>query len=139
MPNKDPIKYNEYMKKYVLERHRKRMAQAIALLGGKCARCGSIQDLDIDHIDPATKAFSISKKAAGVSEEKFQAELRKCQLLCRACHNDKSIRERGQLPRGERHGTLTKANTCKCDLCRAAKAAHNKAYKAKRKLQAQTP
>ena len=28
-------------------------------LGGKCARCGSIENLQVDHVDPRTKKFEV--------------------------------------------------------------------------------
>jgi 5-methylcytosine-specific restriction endonuclease McrA len=128
MPLKDKTLRNEYMRKYVAERQRRRMAEAFELLGGECAICGSTSDLEVDHKDPTTKTFNIAEKAAGVSEVKLQAELLKCQLLCNACHTRKSILERGQLPREGRHGTLTMYRFCKCDECKAAKSTYTKSH-----------
>ena len=116
------------MREYVLARHHRRMAAAMIALGGKCVRCASTERLEFSHIDPATKSFVIAQKAAGVSEEKLQAELRKCQLLCHDCNTEKAILDRGQLPRGERHGTLTMYKYCKCELCRRGKALWSQDY-----------
>jgi hypothetical protein len=120
--------YNEYMKNYVAERQHRRMTEAIVLLGGKCVVCGSIDNLEIDHIDPTTKTFTIAKRAAGASEVVFQAELLKCQILCDVCHIEKTILERGQLPARGRHGTISTYRYCKCDECRAAKSAYTKSH-----------
>jgi hypothetical protein len=37
-----------------------RRKRLIEMLGGKCARCGSAESLEFDHIDPSTKKFTIS-------------------------------------------------------------------------------
>ena len=59
-------------------------------LGNVCVRCGSAENLEIDHIDASTKAFYISKLWS-VSKAKFEAEVAKCQILCNSCHYQKSI------------------------------------------------
>lgn len=61
------------MRKYMLARYHKRRAEAIRKLGGKCVKCGSEENLEIDHIDPTTKSFEISK-LWNVSKEVFDAE-----------------------------------------------------------------
>jgi 5-methylcytosine-specific restriction endonuclease McrA len=75
----------------------RRREQGIALLGGKCAKCGSTDRLEFDHIDPATKSFALSSHAA--TDAEFFEELKKCQLLCYKHHREKSGLER----RGEQH------------------------------------
>jgi 5-methylcytosine-specific restriction endonuclease McrA len=81
------------MREYMARRYDRRKAAAIDQLGGKCVRCGTKDDLDFDHMDPATKSFTIARRLAGVSEAKLQAELAKCQLLCGPCHLEKSRSE----------------------------------------------
>lgn len=80
---------NEYMRKYMLKRYYERRDWAIKHLGGKCAKCGAEENLEIDHIDPATKTFSVSKMW-NVAWEVFVEEINKCQLLCHECHVEKS-------------------------------------------------
>ena len=130
----DPDAYNEYMRDYMAERYRARMAFAHERLGGKCAKCGSTDDLQLDHVDPSTKEFTIAKKAAGVSEERFLRELAKCQLLCKTCHNLKSIAETGKQPVGERHGTISMAThrRCRCEPCLEVRRKYNREGRAKR-------
>lgn len=84
--------YNAYMRKYMLDRYHRRISEAIIELGAACAHCGSeeISELEFDHIDPSTKSFTIGTKAGSVSEDKLQAELKKCQLLCKTCHDIKT-------------------------------------------------
>jgi len=76
------------------------------LLGGKCVRCGSTDDLQVDHIEPSTKDLSLRAKHSATfwswSWERVLAELAKCQLLCRPCHQAKSA---GEVPRGVKVAT----------------------------------
>lgn len=85
--------YNEYMREYMAQRYQTRLEWALALLGGKCVRCASTDQLQFDHIDPATKSFTICDKLAGVAKAKLVVELAKCQLLCFECHKQKTAIE----------------------------------------------
>jgi 5-methylcytosine-specific restriction endonuclease McrA len=91
----------EHMRVYVLDRYHRRRAQAIEALGGVCARCGFDDTLEFDHIDPSTKEFRLARGLAGYSETRIQAELAKCQLLCKECHYQKSREDRQCLREGK--------------------------------------
>lgn len=54
----------------------------------RCVKCGSTENLEWDHIDPATKVFNIADSYLR-STEAIEAELKKCQRLCQSCHIDK--------------------------------------------------
>lgn len=97
----------------MLDRYYRRKAEAIEVLGGKCVRCGSVEDLEFDHIDPSTKISTIGKLASTASEEKLWTEVAKCQLLCKACHKEKSKQEDGQR-RPITHGKYHAAYRYKC-------------------------
>lgn len=56
-------------------------------LKGPCRVCGSTNQLEFDHIDPSTK---VTHRLWGYSEAKIAAELSKCQVLCRPCHQEKT-------------------------------------------------
>lgn len=63
-------------------------AKAIALLGGKCTKCGyskSKRALHFHHLDPAQKDIKISE-ANNPSWERLEQELKKCILVCANCH-----------------------------------------------------
>lgn len=86
-------------KKYLLPKYHARMAAMRELLGGECVMCGSVERLEIDHIDPSTKSFSLAK-GWGKPWAVILEELAKCQLLCYECHKhvktppENSIREK---------------------------------------------
>jgi 5-methylcytosine-specific restriction endonuclease McrA len=56
----------------------------------KCVICGSTKDLQLDHINPETKEHH---NIWSWSEERRNEELKKCQVLCKKCHRDKSNQE----------------------------------------------
>lgn len=87
MPYKN---YNPKMNEYMKARYARRRADAVELLGGECASCGSIDNLEFDHIDPEQKSFPIGKAFSGWKWSRIVAELDKCQLLCHDCHQVKS-------------------------------------------------
>ena len=63
--------------------------QIIKERGGKCERCGydkSIYALCFHHRNPQTKLFELSMNSGSASWEKYQAEAKKCDLLCLNCH-----------------------------------------------------
>lgn len=104
----------------MLKRYHERMLEAKEKLGGKCCRCGSLNKLEIDHIDKTTKSFTLGGFWS-CSKEKFLFELGKCQLLCQQCHEKKTLSESGKKSAKNTHGTLSSYRYCKCSLCKQAK------------------
>jgi 5-methylcytosine-specific restriction endonuclease McrA len=107
-----------------------RRAKFIALLGGKCVRCGSRKNLEFDHLDPATKAFTLGK-VLEIAEEKLLDELKKCVLLCHKCHVKKT-RENWEFGQAEsKHGTTWryKKYECRCEKCKEAMSEYMKNYR----------
>ena len=127
----------EHMREYMRKRRQERRIRLIAHMGGKCAVCGSIEGLEFNHKDRRTKAFgSMSGCWLDTSWEKVLAEAAKCELLCEEHHKEFT---RGQYRRGEiktwnslllgemKHGTSRMYFAkCRCEPCRAARAAHRK-------------
>jgi hypothetical protein len=67
-------KYRDYLNKYKMERG--------------CEQCGYNEHfaaLELDHIDPSTKLFDLSR-GRDHPWDKFVAELEKCRVLCSNCH-----------------------------------------------------
>jgi hypothetical protein len=114
------------MATYMRDRRARRRAAMIALLGGKCVRCGTTDRLEIDHIDPATKLFALSGYDGPWA--KVLTELRKCQLLCYGEHKEKSDSEESV----EHGGGITGRKNCRCNLCAPLKNAYRNQPKYRR-------
>lgn len=95
----------------------KKKNEAIQKLGGKCVKCGEEENLEFDHIDPATKKFSITN----LIRQNITGELAKCQLLCKKCHQDKT----GRTSHGKRR---MYNNGCRCDKCSEANRVYSREY-----------
>jgi len=111
--------YNKYMRDYMKERYHRLRAEAVRILGEKCAVCGSTENLEIDHINRADKKIDLGKLTS-VSRERFLNELQVCQLLCEAHHLEKTRRESSV----EHGGGKTGKRNCYCDLCAPLKRAY---------------
>jgi 5-methylcytosine-specific restriction endonuclease McrA len=81
-------KKREYQRNWLAARRQK----AIEYLGGECYECGSVDNLEFDHIDPSLKRKDIKSLLSG-KWEKLKIELDKCQLLCKDCHKQKNFDE----------------------------------------------
>lgn len=123
--------WKEYHRKYNIERYHRRRAEFIATLGGKCAKCGSVENLEIDHIDRSTKLMDVGKMLS-FSLQTSLDELKKCQALCSKCHLEKTISE-SSVPHG---GGLTGKRNCYCELCAPLKRAYMRQFKRKKKIAA---
>lgn len=113
--------FNEYQNR----RYHERRALMISILGGMCAKCGSTDELEMDHVDPKSKVYSFTQIVLR-SLKVFLDEVAKCQLLCGKCHTSKTVFDAGNKP--AEHGTLSMYRYCKCEPCRAAKSAYSREY-----------
>ena len=88
--------YNERNKEKIREerreQHKEKRAICLEYLGGKCVKCGTIHNLQFDHIDRTTKKYEISTKLS-YNFDTLKEELDKCQLLCAPCHLEKTAKE----------------------------------------------
>jgi hypothetical protein len=115
----NPQEYkNEWLKALLRRRRDEWLAE-----NGPCRWCGSWADLEVDHIDPATKCYSVSR-LWGWSADRRNTELMKCQPLCVACHAIKTKKERQEAARERtsraEHGTrrMYDKGKCRCDACK---------------------
>lgn len=124
--SKDKEKYNAYMKSYMLKRYKKKRNEAVISLGGRCIKCGSIENLEFDHLNPKSKSFTIAN-ILYKSNEVLQEELKKCQLLCHDCHKEKNKVDNGEA----KHGSLTMYThyRCRCKECKIVWSIWQKEYK----------
>lgn len=86
-------------------------------LGGHCVICGSTETLEVDHINWAEKHPSIKGKGFPYSWAwtRIEKELEHCQLLCKACHEEKTFQEKGAYTHGTR--SMYKRHQCRCNKC----------------------
>lgn len=108
-----------------LRQYYRRKAYGIELLGGKCVWCGSQENLEFDHIVKVDKSFSIGKCYSKRFED-FDAELRKCQLLCHSCHKKKNETDNGKAEHGKL--SMYRHHGCRCEFCSSANRSYMKAY-----------
>lgn len=124
MPILDPVKRKAYNRAWMAAR------RAAFFLGRSCVLCGATERLELDHIDPKCKT---TNAIWSWSQERREAELTKCQVLCRSCHRLKTNRENSlRYSKPIQHGTARgyKNRGCRCSECWAA----CKAWRKQRKL-----
>lgn len=125
----------------ITEFRQRRKARIVEMLGGQCVLCGSTDQLEVDHVDPSQKSFTLSGNNLNWAWEKLLPEIAKCQLLCHVHHIDKSAKEasertpwnkgktRDGLMRPENeHGTWFAYDTlkCRCKSCKKWKKLYRK-------------
>jgi len=79
------------------ERERATKKKAVALMGGKCVKCGyskCISALEFHHIDPENKNRARSSYGAPRTWgwKRYWEEVSKCILLCANCHREEEER-----------------------------------------------
>jgi len=79
--------------------------RAAYLAGKSCAKCGSDDRLEVDHINPASKT---THRMWSRSQAFTGAELGKCQVLCHTCHKAKSAAEASERQTGKPRHDLRK-------------------------------
>lgn len=114
MPYSDPEKRRSYHAEFIRKRKEKWFAE-----NGPCALCGSDENLEVDHIDPAVKSFSVHW---GMRADLLAIELSKCRALCEKCHTQLSGDQKRK-PENE-----VKKPKCKCEECRLARNAYAREY-----------
>jgi 5-methylcytosine-specific restriction endonuclease McrA len=109
-------KKREYQLDYVTKRKR----DWIKSQGGKCKKCGSTSNLEVDHIDENDKTFN-PRDIWSRSEEVRKKELQHCQVLCETCHQNKTDSYNKDKKEAAiiACGTPEKYSTgCRCFVCR---------------------
>ena len=123
-----------YMRRYQNRWTQHRREIAIDFLGRRCVKCRATENLEIDHIDPATK---VSHRIWSWRPARIQAEIAKCRLLCRQCHTEKSADEKR---RDTTHGTQQGYKRgCRCHACTKAKSEATRAYRGAARVREQPP
>ena len=94
LENELGYKHKSSMNEYLKERYHRLKREAFDILGGVCAHCQSTLSLQVDHINPKTKSFNVTRKLRSLPWSNILSELKKCQLLCRLCHKEKTKSEK---------------------------------------------
>lgn len=114
-------------------RRKERRSKLIEMSGGKCVKCGSIEELHFDHEDPEQQEFRLNGNMLDGPWKRILEEWSKCQLLCRVCHVQKTKQDgswatpwnKGISKTGDQlpeHGTETSyVRGCRCDDCYQAR------------------
>lgn len=79
----------KYHRDYSRAYYHRRKQKLIDMLGGKCAKCGTTDELTFDHKDPTEKSFSVGK-LLNYRWSIILREIEKCQILCAPCHREKN-------------------------------------------------
>lgn len=81
----------------------------------KCTNCGSTENLELDHKNPANKW---KHRIWSYCWKRIKAETKKCQILCRKCHYKKTAEDIRKM-RKKAHGTLDGYVKwhCRCEQC----------------------
>jgi len=119
-------KTTSQMREYMREYRAKKRIYAKQKLGGCCSKCGSTENLEFDHIDRSTKVNGIASLLTN-SKKDLEAELNKCQLLCKSCHKQKSIDAGDVVEAKHGLGQLYKRG-CRCGICVSAKTEYRRSY-----------
>lgn len=117
MSYKDPDIQRAYQAGYIAGRRQLWLQEH-----GPCVKCGSWDNLEVDHIDPEQKE---THYVWSLNKEDRERELAKCQVLCRTCHREKTA---AMFRKPLVHGTTNAYNQkrCRCDECRAWNAERNR-------------
>ena len=122
------MSYSNYHVVEETVRRIEKRGKAIDLFDGTCARCGSENDLEFDHVNADREGDThLLSQLWGSSWTRILKELEKCQLLCKSCHSLKSIYDAGKKP--AQHGSQTMySKGCRCDDCRLAHNENTRKY-----------
>lgn len=126
MPDKD------YMREYMRKRRKDRRTKVIDTLGGRCSKCSTTEDLEINHIDRSSKKLTLSGCGLDGKWDVILEELKNCELLCREHHLEYTAQQYALaeiIPwnkdlHGEfEHGSPRMYNemNCRCASCKHAK------------------
>lgn len=66
--------------------------QALKLKSGGCVDCGGFKRLEFDHVDKASKLFSVSTRTRS-ARKSLLAEIAKCVVRCKSCHSKRHAAE----------------------------------------------
>lgn len=84
MPYKNKDEQRVFQKEWLRDRKKRFFKDK------KCKKCGSNKNLTLHHRDPSKK---IDHHIWSWAPERFWAEVKKCDVLCEKCHEEKNIKD----------------------------------------------
>lgn len=127
MPYADPRRQRAYQRRWYRRRRERFFADKC------CQWCGSTESLELHHADPEAKE---THRIWSWSRKRREAELGKCIVVCRQCHQEYHAEEQ-RMPIV--HGTNAGYDKgCRCNACRAAHAERMRDYRRRKKIERQT-
>jgi hypothetical protein len=118
VPYRDQARQREYQRNWWRQR------RSDFFRDKTCERCGSAQDLELDHVDPKVK---VHHRIWSWSADRRNAELAKCQVLCKDCHLAKTVRESTTKDHGS--PAMYQNHGCRCPVCREWKRLSDSKYR----------
>ena len=109
----DPEERRRYQREWMARR------RAEFFSDKSCVMCGSTDNLELDHVNPEEK---VTHRIWSWARERREAEIAKCQVLCKDCHKEKS---KQYLAENRQHGRTLYGHGCRCDICVEAKRQDN--------------
>jgi len=85
-----PLYYNERTQRRWNRWRKRKRDGLLASLGGRCAHCGSLDELEFDCIEPQGHLHHVSGSGMRLLFYEKQAELENLQILCKTCHRRKT-------------------------------------------------
>ena len=76
------------------KKRREEVKRFLSGLKKECGGCGGVDDLTFHHTDPSEPHVNMSKVVRSRDMRMARAEVQKCIVLCRTCHD--SIHEMGK-------------------------------------------
>lgn len=97
---------------------------------GPCVDCGSLNNLEVDHVDPTKK---VTHRVWSWSEERRLAELEKCVPRCQSCHKSKTADFRkAQVQHGSY--VMRYRHHCDCTECKGYAQKQKAAWRERNRL-----
>lgn len=116
-------KKREYSRIWVADRRKS------FFVGKKCNKCGSIESLELHHVDPKNK---VANSIWSWSKQRREDEIKKCIVLCNICHRKETLK---QLSVPIIHGTHNcyASSKCRCLLCKNAQSEYMRRWRSNSK------
>lgn len=116
--------YGDEKREYQRNWIKNKRENLIKMMGGKCVKCDSIENLQFHHKNQYEKEFNINH-ILSYKQSFIVKELEKCELLCEKCHKEMHVKRLVC-------GTSTAYGYgCRCSECKQANTDRRAEYRAR--------